>query len=220
MINWNEIDTVLLDMDGTLLDLYFDNYFWQEYLPEKWAELNGMDIVSAKSRLMPRFRDKEGTLSWYCLDYWSGQLDVDILALKSGIEYLIKPRPQSFEFLEFISSQNKSLALVTNAHQDLIALKFEKTGIDRYFNHVFCAHDFGLPKEEEGFWKSLDGVYPFDPRRTLFIDDNLTVLRSARRHGIRHLLSIARPDSRKPARDCQEFIAVESFAQLCELETQ
>ena len=220
MIDWKQIDTVFLDMDGTLLDLYFDNYFWQEYLPEKWAELNGMDVVSAKGRLMPRFRDMEGTLSWYCLDYWSGQLDIDILALKSGIEHLIRPRPHSFEFLNYIVARKKSLALVTNAHQDLIALKFDKTGIGRYFNYVFCAHEFGLPKEEDGFWKTLGGVHPFDPRRTLFIDDNLTVLRSARRYGIRHLLAIARPDSRKPARDCQEFTAIESFAQLCQPETQ
>ena len=26
MINWQQIDTVFLDMDGTLLDLHFDNY--------------------------------------------------------------------------------------------------------------------------------------------------------------------------------------------------
>jgi len=32
-INWSEIDTILLDMDGTLLDLNFDLHFWMEYLP-------------------------------------------------------------------------------------------------------------------------------------------------------------------------------------------
>ncbi|HBT55971.1 MAG TPA: haloacid dehalogenase, partial [Pseudomonas sp.] len=33
MLNWNAIDTVLLDMDGTLLDLHFDNHFWLEHMP-------------------------------------------------------------------------------------------------------------------------------------------------------------------------------------------
>ena len=38
MIDWNAINTVLLDMDGTILDLHFDNYFWKEYVPQKYAE--------------------------------------------------------------------------------------------------------------------------------------------------------------------------------------
>ncbi|MCP4043692.1 MAG: haloacid dehalogenase, partial [Gammaproteobacteria bacterium] len=33
VINWNSIHTVLLDMDGTLLDLHFDNQFWLEHVP-------------------------------------------------------------------------------------------------------------------------------------------------------------------------------------------
>ena len=27
-IDWTQLDTILLDMDGTLLDLEFDNHFW------------------------------------------------------------------------------------------------------------------------------------------------------------------------------------------------
>lgn len=216
MINWDEIDTVLLDMDGTLLDLYFDNYFWQEYLPAKWGELNGIDITSAKDHLIPQFRSKEGTLSWYCLDYWSEKLDINMLTLKADIEHLIKLRPYSLEFLDFISAQNKALALVTNAHYDLITLKFNRTGINNYFKHVFCAHELGLPKEENAFWEKLGIIFPFNPERTLFIDDNLAVLRAARQYGVRHLLTIAQPDSQKPLRDCQEFVAVESFVQLCQ----
>ena len=216
MVKWSEIDTVFLDMDGTLLDLHFDNYFWQEYLPAKWGECNGMDPASAKNQLVPQFRNKEGTLSWYCLDYWSERLDMDILTLKAEIEHLIRVRPHSVEFLEFISMQNKSMALVTNAHHSLIDMKFERTGIGKYFSQVVCAHAFGAPKEEDRFWIRLSEKYPFDPKRTLFIDDNLTVLRSARQHGIHHLLTIAQPDSSKPMRDTQEFIAVESFVQLCQ----
>ena len=41
-IAWQDVDTVLLDMDGTLLDLAFDNYFWQKLVPETWGAKNGV----------------------------------------------------------------------------------------------------------------------------------------------------------------------------------
>src|SRR5690554_211909 len=99
MIDWNEIDTVLLDMDGTLLDLHFDNYFWQEYLPLHWGRLHGLDPQTAKQELIPKFKSLEGTLSWYCLDFWSHELRIDVRRLKADIEHLIRIRPTAQEFL-------------------------------------------------------------------------------------------------------------------------
>ena len=54
MINWHDIDTVLLDLDGTLLDLHFDNYFWCQHLPLCYARRHGIAlpedaIISAKN---------------------------------------------------------------------------------------------------------------------------------------------------------------------------
>ncbi len=215
MIIWNQIDTVLLDMDGTLLDLHFDNYFWTEYLPLKWGEIHGLDKDMAKARLLTQLEDKVGTLSWYCLDFWSRQLGVDILEMKEDIRHLIRERPQTLEFLEFLGRIGKQKALVTNAHEDLIVMKFDSTSIGQHFDHVFCAHHFGYPKEDVRFWDELRSVFPFNPETTLLIDDNLSVLRSAQTYGIRHLLTIAQPDSRHPKReDMGEFRAIESFIDL------
>lgn len=214
MIDWDRIDTVLLDMDGTLLDLHFDNYFWQELLPVRWGELNGFEAQAAKDHLMPHFRRLEGTLSWYCVEYWSDYLDMDILALKTEIEHLIRPRPHTREFLEYLAGLDKPMAIVTNAHHSLIDMKFEYTDIGGYFEHVFCAHHFGFPKEEAGFWAALSEHFPFDPQRALLIDDNLEVLRRARDYGIRHLLSITQPDSAAPPRTIRDFRAIDSFREL------
>lgn len=214
MVVWKEIDTVLLDMDGTLLDLHFDNYFWQEYLPLKWGEMHDLGLSEAKQRLKPRFESNVGTLSWYCVDYWSDELKVDVMALKNDIEYLIQIRPHTEDFLGFLQNLNKHIILVTNAHEKLINLKMEKTRIDRYFHEIFCSHDLGAPKEETEFWVKLRGKISFDPEKTVLIDDNLTVLRSAREYGIRHLLTIAQPDSKTSGRDTGEFNVVTSFRQL------
>jgi len=214
MLAWEEIDTVLLDMDGTLLDLYFDNYFWRQYLPGKWGEMYDLDPASAHASLMPRFESKVGTLSWYCVDYWSDQLGLDVMALKSDIDHLINIRPHAEEFLSLLRDSNKQLVLVTNAHQKLLELKLLRTGIDKYFDTIVSAHDLGAPKEDVDFWVRLSKEISYVPDRSVLIDDNLTVLRTARSYGIGHLLTIEQPDSSLDGRDTGEFRAVKTFKQL------
>ena len=214
MIAWENIDTVLLDMDGTLLDLHYDNFFWHYYLPRKWGQLHGLDADSARERLLPRFRSMAGTLSWYCLDYWTEELGVDILGLKNDVEHLIRTRPHAVEFLGFLRGLRKQVVLVTNAHEKLLDIKLRRTEIGRYFDAVVSAHSLGQPKENVAFWKSLHTVHPYEPERTLLIDDNQEVLRSARAFGIRYLLTIAQPDSQRPARGPLDFTAIVSFQTL------
>ena len=47
-LDWHTIDTVLLDMDGTLLDLYYDNHFWREHVPMRFAEKQKISLDQAK----------------------------------------------------------------------------------------------------------------------------------------------------------------------------
>lgn len=79
--DWSAIDTVLLDMDGTILDLKFDHHFWLELVPTKFAAQNALTVDAAKARLMPLFAAKQGTLEWYSIDHWSRELDLDLPAL-------------------------------------------------------------------------------------------------------------------------------------------
>jgi len=141
MIPWREIHTVFLDMDGTLLDLHFDNYFWQEHVPLRFSERNNIDIETAKSQLFPKFRAVEGTMDWYCLDYWSRELDLDIVSLKKEIEHLIAVHTHVVEFLEAARASGKRLVLLTNAHSGSLSLKMQRTGIASAFDTLVCAHE-------------------------------------------------------------------------------
>ena len=54
----------------------------------------------------------------------------------------------------------------------------------------------------------------FDPKRTLFVDDNLSVLHSAQQFGIEMLLTVTRPDTSAPVREKSEFAGVEGVVEL------
>ena len=214
MLAWQSIETVLLDMDGTLLDLNFDNHFWKEFVPLRFAELHGLPLLEAKQQLIPRFKAMEGRLEWYCLDYWSAELQLDIVGLKQELAGLIAVHPHVIEFLEAVRSSAKRLLLVTNAHRDSLSLKMEKTCLQAFFDEIISSHDFGLAKEQAGFWQALQDRHVFAKHSTLLVDDSLAVLRSAQAFGIAHLVSITKPDSRAPVKSITEFAAVEDFRAL------
>ncbi|MEW7979882.1 MAG: GMP/IMP nucleotidase [gamma proteobacterium symbiont of Phacoides pectinatus] len=214
MINWNRIDSVFLDMDGTLLDLHFDNHFWLEHVPRRYAEATGMSLEAAKAELGGRYQSILGTLDWYCVDHWSRALGLDIALLKEEVDHLIAVHPHVREFLEAMRRMRKRVVLVTNAHQKSLALKLERTRLGGCFDAVVCAHDLGLAKEETGFWERLRRVEPFDPERTLFVDDSHAVLAAARGYGIRWLLAVLRPDSRQPPKGDGGFAAIHDFSEI------
>lgn len=214
MINWQAIDTVLLDMDGTLLDLHFDSHFWLEHLPRRYAEIHGKDPAAIREALIDRIMSERGTLNWYCLDYWSEQLDVPIVDLKREVSHLIGFRPQAEVFLDALKASGLRTVIITNAHRGSLDLKIEKTQLDQRVDRVICAHDFGVPKEEQAFWQQLQQIEPFDPARSLFVDDSLSVLRSAQRYGIAHLYTISQPDMQVPPREACEFPAINNFSEV------
>ncbi|MGD0960640.1 MAG: GMP/IMP nucleotidase [Methylomonas sp.] len=214
MLAWRQIETVMLDMDGTLLDLNFDNHFWHEFVPLRYAELHNMTLEEAKLELMPRFKAMEGRLEWYCLDYWSAELRLNIAGLKLELAGLIAVHPHATDFLDAVRASGKRLLLVTNAHRDSLNLKMEKTCLREFFDEIVCSHDYGLAKEQQGFWQTLQNRHVFDKRQTLLVDDSLAVLRSAASFGIAHLVSINKPDSRSPQKNITEFASIMDFRAL------
>lgn len=214
MIPWQDIDSVFLDMDGTLLDLHFDNHFWREHVPLRYAQLHRLDIDSARSELVPRFRLKEGTLDWYCVEYWSRELGLDIVALKREVHHLIAVHEHVPEFLQRVRDTGRRVVMLTNAHARSLELKMEVTGLAHAFDALICSHDLGYPKEDLRFWSELEHREHFDRARALFIDDSLAVLHTARAYGIGHLLAISRPDTRSPPREIGDFTSIEGFDQI------
>ena len=209
-----DIKFVLLDMDGTLLDKYFDDYFWEHLVPEKYAEKHNITFGSAKEELMKKYKVHEGTLNWTDLDFWSKELELDIPALKEQIKHFIEVHPHAEDFLKMLKKQGKKVFLVTNAHYKAIDLKLKKTRIGKYFDSVLSSFDAGYPKESLKFWEEAEKRLGFDKDRTLFIDDTEEILKTAKKYGIKYILYKARANSKVKPKKSNEFLHIVDFNEL------
>ncbi len=209
-----QCDTLMLDMDGTLLDLAFDNYVWLEVVPLEFARQNDMSEDEARELLTAKMRSLQGQLDWYCLDYWSELLDLDIVNLHRDANHRIDYLPGARQFLEQVVAHDIRLLLVTNSHRGTLDLKTEVTGVVKFFDEIYTSHDLGHPKEDQPFWQLLQEAEDFDLRRTLLVDDNISVLASARTFGLSNLLAISKPASDAPVREISDFASIEGVAEI------
>ena len=211
---WNEINTVLLDMDGTLLDLHFDNQFWLEHLPKKLAEKSGRSLAECREEMHEHYSRVSGRIEWYCLDYWAKHLDMDIVAAKREIEHLIAMRDDTLPFLDALHNSGREVVLVTNAHPGSLSLKVEHTKLDSHIDTLISTHEFGVTKESQDLWLALQARLGFDPSTTLFVDDSLNILEAARNFGIKHVLAVKNPDSKQPEREIEDYPAISDYRTL------
>jgi putative hydrolase of the HAD superfamily len=214
MLNWSDIHTVLLDMDGTLLDLHFDNHFWIEHVPKAFAKKHAVSLDKAQTELKIQNDAVYGQLEWYCLDYWQQELDLPIVELKREISHLIQLRDDTIPFLDALHAAGKEVILVTNAHPNSLSLKVEMTQLDSHIDKLISCHQYGVSKESQSLWQQLQQDIGFDNKHTLFVDDSKPVLDSAKKFGIQHLLAIANPDSKKPAKEITGYVNTTDFRTL------
>jgi len=216
-IFWDDIEWVLLDLDGTLLDKYFDDYFWEMLVPEKYAQKYGLSFQEAKEKVMALYQREEGTLNWTDLNFWSKKLGLDLSALKEQIAYLIDTHPYVVDFLKFLKQMGKKVFLVTNAHYKSLSLKLKRTQLGLYFDEVICAFDIGLSKEDKKFWRRLKEKLKLDPLHTLFIDDSEAPLLAAKEMGIKYLFFKSQASSKSPPRvPINNFSKIQYFKELIE----
>ncbi len=213
-VDWNTIDLVMLDMDGTLLDLQFDNHFWRQLVPLHWAQRHGRELAQARQELEARYHKERGRLTWYSVDFWSEELGLDLVALKHSQREQIRLRPHTLAFLEALRRRGCQRWLVTNAHHHSLALKLDVTGLAAHFDAIICSHELGAAKESADFWTALARKFPLTPSRSLFIDDSEEVLDAAQAYGIAQVLCIRQPDSQLPPRQNLRHPAIDDFHQI------
>ena len=213
-VDWTEVEHVLLDMDGTLLDLAFDNDFWGQRIHEKYASMHDISVEQTVAKFEPLFKRVAGTLSWYSTDFWSQQYGYSIIEHSRAYAVGIRWLPFAKEFLHALRESNVRSTIVTNAHPDIVRLKHEITGITDLVDRTISSHTLGHAKESPNFWRQLQAELKFRPASTLFFDDSPAVLSAAIDFGIERSIAICHPDSTRPKRIPMSPLAVNNFEQL------
>ena len=209
-----EVDAVLLDMDGTLLDLHYDNHFWLQFIPQQYALKHKISIEQAKRHVYAQCEKVMGSISWYCYDYWSKTFSLDIHALQHKTKHKIQLRSDTLWFLDKLKQANIPTYILTNSHRSGAALKMQLTELTPYFNKIISSHDYQVPKENLQFWFAVEDELQIDFSRCLFIDDSEKILKVAENAGVGFLRGIATPDSEKPAQEMQAFKTIKQFSEL------
>ncbi|WBM70959.1 GMP/IMP nucleotidase [Buttiauxella sp. WJP83] len=213
-IAWQDVDTVLLDMDGTLLDLAFDNHFWQKLVPECVSQQRAIPLDEAHQLIRQEYHAVQHTLNWYCLDYWSERLGLDICAMTTAQGPNAVLREDTVPFLDALKSCGKRRILLTNAHPHNLAVKLEHTGLAQHLDLLLSTHTFGYPKEDQRLWQAVAEHTGLEPERTLFIDDSEPILDSAAKFGIRYCLGVTNPDSGQADKTYQRHPALNDYRRL------
>ena len=217
-LDWANIDTVLLDMDGTLLDLNYDNHVWNEVVPEAYATLKNISLQDAQTALFEHMKVIKGSIEFYSFDYWDAYTGLNLVELHRRMVDLVAYRHGALEFLRWLRAQNKFVAIATNAHPSSIMVKEERIPISQEVDAVASSATLQAPKEAQDYWHELNKIHPFNPERTLFVDDNEPVLAAAQAYGIRHLLCIHTPDSERPTRTGLGYPAFDHFSEISEID--
>lgn len=213
-LNWDDIDDVLLDMDGTLLDRHFDNFFFEEELPRRYALLHGLTHEGSRDRLMAMYRSVEGELAWTDLDYWTEQVGIDVVALHKELDHLVGFLPSTETFLRDLKVLGRRVTILTNAHQSGVDVKIAKTGLDRHVDRIVTASEVGYLKMRPAYWPACQRLVGFNPERALFIDDDEGCLAAAKQFGIAHLVHSAKSSSQLPPALSASFRSVENLSTL------
>ena len=201
-------------MDGTLLDLAYDDFIWNDLLPIRYAQQHGCSLEQSQKILHTFYQEHNHTLNWYSSRFWTSKVDVDVLAMQIEHKDKVAFRPYCLELLNYLKQNGYPIWLATNADCSGLQFKLEQMGIANYFDVIVSSEQIGHAKEFIEFWQGLNALHPFNAQDVYFIDDTEKVLNGAKKYGIVNLLSIAQPSSSKAAREVAAYPMLDKLTDL------
>ncbi|MBE2898754.1 GMP/IMP nucleotidase [Pasteurellaceae bacterium 20609_3] len=215
-LNWAAIDTVIFDLDGTLIDLALDYEFWKTIVPQAYSATHAVADAAAEQLLSAHYARIEHSMQWYDVDYWADTLQLPIREMLHTHVQNIKVRSNTQKLLTALKRAGKQLMLLTDSHPYSLQEKLAQCDLAPFFDIMVSSHEFQHPKMTDALWRELIATYGIIPDRTLLIDDMQPVLDCARANGIGHTLAIRTPNSLAGEKHFDGHESISDFAQLLE----
>lgn len=187
-IIWQEKQHILFNLD-TLLDYSAEQYFWSELLPKAYSSRKQLSLEQAKLFIQSELAEQNGTLNFYCIDYWQAKLGVDVLLLQQQHASQLKFKPYAEKFLFYLDnlkSEHKfKMHVISNEHPKALDVKIRATGLDCFFDKIESSYSYGFLRESKEFWHKYLVNSKIATSSAILFDDNYTVLHNALTSGLK-----------------------------------
>jgi len=150
------VKVVSFDLDGTIVERKYTDYFWLEVIPKAYAEEKGIELNKAKRIVYLKYDEiGENDLRWYLPDFWLKYLNIRKNLNKLLYEAFRESRPYPYvkPLLSVLRKKKFKLILCTNASRDFAIEVLEYLSLKNFFDKIYsCVSDYGLIRKTRSFY--------------------------------------------------------------------
>lgn len=166
------IKILSLDLQGTLSDSKFSDYFWLELLPKKYAQKFNLSIQEAKDILKQKFKEYGVyNILYYDDKYWSDYLDFNTLEEIRNFEVQPHIDNNLYNLIQKINIPKIIISTTTN-----LFIEYELKENIKDFNKIYsCVDTFNTGGKTAEVFKKVCEELKVKPNEILHIGDNKTM---------------------------------------------
>lgn len=170
----NDIDAVIFDMDGVLID---SEPFWKETEINIFASV-GIDFVAVGGEKTVGLRIDEVVDYWYGLYPWKAKSkEAVVQEIMSEMTHVISSNGKAMkgvmDVLDYLKNKEKKIGLATSSYQILLEATLKVLEIEKYFDVTNSAQSLTHGKPHPEIYIKTAQELEVNPERCLVIEDSL-----------------------------------------------
>ena len=168
----NTLKIISFDVDGTLVDLEYNDLIWFKEIPELVARKKNISFEESLKLVKEEYTKLgERNLNWYDINYWISYFSLEISPNKIFEKYesQVKIFPEAIPLLEELR-KNFILIVITAMPREFLIPKMKK--LEKYFKFSFSAlSDFKELKNSE-IYSKISKSLNVHPEQILHVGDH------------------------------------------------